>query len=113
MYQRWVPHVPDFGAWEGTNQRHNSTLAQNLGDHTMKTDDQDRLKNLLKQALLPVKDADNGPGHDLWPTLLARMEESIPERWPAIPLLDWALLAGLAALALFAPASIPVLLYNL
>lgn len=88
-------------------------MSENLGDYTVKTNDQDRVKDLLKQALSPVKDADNGPAHDLWPTLLARMEEPIPAHRLAIPLLDWALLAGLAALALLAPASIPVLLYNL
>ena len=28
VYQRWVPHVPDFGTWEGTNRRYKITLSE-------------------------------------------------------------------------------------
>jgi hypothetical protein len=78
-----------------------------------KIGDQDRLKDLLKLALPPVEGADDGPSRDLWPALLRRMEEQPASHWPRVHLLDLAMLAGLAALALFVPVSIPVLLYYL
>ena len=76
-------------------------------------DDEDRLKNLLKLALPPVEGADDGPSRDLWPVLLRRMVQPTASHWPEVHSLDLALLAGLTALALFVPVSIPVLLYYL
>ena len=75
--------------------------------------DRDRMKKLLKQALPPIEEADHDPRRDLWPALLRRMEEHPASHWPKVHLLDLAMLAGLAALALFVPVSIPVLLYYL
>jgi len=74
----------------------------------MKPDEQDRMKKLLQQALPPVQ-GDPEPGRDLWPHVLNRLEA----RPATLPWLDWALLAGLAALAAFFPASIPMFLYYL
>jgi hypothetical protein len=73
----------------------------------MNEHEQDRMKNLLKQALPPVE-ADAEPGRDLWPAVLKRVDAQ-----PAAPWFDWALAGGLAAMAVFFPASIPVLLYYL
>ncbi|MDR3727327.1 MAG: hypothetical protein P4K86_09825 [Terracidiphilus sp.] len=70
--------------------------------------DQDRMKKLLQQALPPME-GDPEPGRDLWPGVLGRMEA----RPATLPWFDWALLAGLAALAAFFPASIPLFLYYL
>lgn len=66
----------------------------------------DRLKEMLKQALPRV--ADGEPPRDLWPQVLRRMEQPA-----AVPWFDWALVAGLVGFAAFVPASIPVLLYYL
>jgi len=71
------------------------------------------MKKLLQQALPPVK-GDAEPDRDLWPAMLERLNAQ-PD---AVALagcawFDWALVAGLAALVAFFPASIPVLLYYL
>jgi hypothetical protein len=72
----------------------------------MNEHDQDRIKNLLKQALPPVG-GEAEPERDLWPAMLQRLD-----RTPAAaPWFDWALLAGMVGVAAFFPASIPVLLY--
>ena len=42
--------------------------------------DEDRMKKLLQQALPPVE-GDLGPGRDLWPAVLRRMDAR-PERVP-------------------------------
>jgi hypothetical protein len=74
----------------------------------MNAHDQDRMKKLFQQALPPVE-GDPEPGHDLWPAVLRRLDAQ-----PAtVPWFDWVLLAGLAALAAFFPASIPLFLYYL
>lgn len=74
----------------------------------METNSEDRMKELLRQALPPV-DVDAGPRRDLWPLALKRLDAR-----PAIlPWFDWALLAGLLALAALFPATIPVFLYYL
>ena len=69
---------------------------------------EDRLKELLQQALPPVE-GESEPGRDLWLALLKRLDAK-PAR---APWFDWALLACLVALAAFFPASIPVFLYYL
>jgi hypothetical protein len=72
----------------------------------------DKTRSLLQHSLPPVP-ADAAPAHDLWPNLRQRIHSdsvSVPRLVP-IPLFDWVVLAGLAAMAFFVPASIPVLLY--
>jgi hypothetical protein len=67
---------------------------------------EDRVKKLLKQALPPVE-GEQEPGCDLWPAVLKRLDaKPAPAPW-----FDWALLAGLVALVVCFPASIPVFLY--
>jgi hypothetical protein len=79
----------------------------------MNEHDQDRMKNLLRQALPPV-DGDAEPERDLWPAMLRHLDSTTAARpWFDAPLLDWALLAGLVGVVVFFPASIPVLLYCL
>ncbi len=73
----------------------------------MNAHDEDRIKQLLRQALPPVLDAE--PGHDLWPAVLRKLDA----RPASPPWFDWALAGGLIAFAAFAPSSIPVLLYYL
>lgn len=70
----------------------------------MNTNDEDRIKKLLHQALPP---ADGEPSRDLWPAVLRRVDA----KPTAVPWFDWALLAGLVGLAALFPASIPVLLF--
>jgi len=69
-------------------------------------DEQPRIEQLLRQLLPPVGDAE--PPHDLWPSVLRRLD-----RKQSPPLFDWALLAGLIGLAAVFPSAIPVLLYYL
>ena len=79
----------------------------------MNTQEEDRIKKLLQQALPPV-DAGAEPDRDLWPAVLRRLDG----RPTGAPLSSWAwfdgaLVAGLLAFAAFVPASIPVILYYL
>jgi hypothetical protein len=70
--------------------------------------DEERMKALLQQAL-PRVSSDAAPQRDLWPAMLHRLDAA-----PAAPpWFDWALLAGLIAMAAFFPVSIPVFFYYL
>lgn len=74
----------------------------------METNSENRMKELLREALPPV-DEGAEPARDLWPLLLARLDAR-----PAAPSwFDWAMIAGLLALAALFPAAIPVFLYYL
>ncbi len=72
----------------------------------MNAHDEERIKQMLKQSLAPMGAAE--PAHDLWPTLLRRLEAK-----PAPPWYDWALAGGLAVFSVALPTSIPVILYYL
>jgi hypothetical protein len=72
----------------------------------MNAHDQQRIEQLLKQALPPVGDAE--PAHDLWPSMLQRLDAGT-----ALPWFDWALAGGIAIFSLALPTSIPVILYYL
>jgi hypothetical protein len=75
--------------------------------------DEDRIKQLLRQAVPPVE-AEPEPRSDLWPAVLRRLDDhpaaNPPSRWVWF---DWALAAGLAVVTVSFPASIPLLLYYL
>jgi hypothetical protein len=73
--------------------------------------DDDRIKQLLRQALPPVE-SNAEPERDLWPAVLRRLDEDAAQR-KAVPWFDWALLGGLAVFAVSFPATIPVFLYYL
>lgn len=73
----------------------------------MNAHEEDRVKQLLKDALAPI--GESGPEHDLWPSMLRRLD--VPP--VSVPWFDWALAGGLAIFALAFPASIPVFLYYL
>jgi hypothetical protein len=66
----------------------------------------ERMKNLLKAAL-PRVGEDAEPRRDLWPDVLRQMSRGASR----VPWFDWALAAGLIALAAAFPSAIPVLLY--
>jgi hypothetical protein len=72
----------------------------------MNEQEQDRLKQILQEAVPPM-DGNPELGRDLWPAMLRRLDENPA----ALPWFDWALLAGLAGVVAFFPASIPLLLY--
>jgi hypothetical protein len=74
----------------------------------------DRMKKLLQQAVPPM-DAEAGPGRDLWPAILRRLDEQATQAHAGFnwAWFDGALAAGLTGLVLFFPASIPVILYYL
>jgi hypothetical protein len=67
----------------------------------------EELKKLLKEGLPRAGEAELR--HDLWPSMLRRLQEN-PIR---APWWDWALLAAASALILFFPGMIPALLYHL
>jgi hypothetical protein len=72
---------------------------------------QTRMKKLLHEALPPVA-GDAGPGRDLWPEVLRRLDARVSA--PASPGWVWfdgALLAGLVGLVAIFPTAIPVFLY--
>ena len=81
----------------------------------MNTHDENRMKKLLQQSLPPV-DGDAGPGRDLWPDVLRRLDVNLAAKSGATLSHGWAwfdgaLLAGLVALVVIFPATIPVFLY--
>jgi hypothetical protein len=93
----------------------------------MKKPDENRIKQLLQEALPPFGPAAE-PSRDLWPAVLRRLDQdsreplrvtagSVPHGavpWPhAVPWFDWAILAGLVLFAISFPATIPVFLYYL
>jgi hypothetical protein len=74
----------------------------------MKEANEERIKELLQQALRPA----SAPlPRDLWPQMLRRLDQRTPAS--AVPWFDWALLAVLAVCVLAFPHSITVLLYYL
>jgi hypothetical protein len=77
----------------------------------MNSHDQDRIEQLLREALPPMQPA--APGRDLWPALFKRLNARPVAVLRTVPLLDWALALGLAAFVAIAPATIPLLLYYL
>jgi hypothetical protein len=84
----------------------------------MNTLDEERMKKLLRQALPPVNGGD-GPGRDLWPDVLRRLNTTEAVRvmpgwaWFNSAWFDGALATGLVGFATFLPATIPVFLYYL
>jgi hypothetical protein len=68
------------------------------------------MKNLLKQAIAPVKDTELR--RDLWPQTLRKLDEQSALA-VNVPWFDWALAAILGAFLVVFPGSIPALLYHL
>lgn len=73
----------------------------------MNNEEQERMKNLLRQALPPAE-ANAEPARDLWPSVLRKLDERTMPPW-----FDWALVAGLGVCAVASPAWLPVILYFL
>ncbi len=74
----------------------------------MNPHDDKALRDLLKQSIAPVRDADLH--RDLWPRMLQRLDEAQPVR---VPWFDWVLAALASAALLFFPGVIPAVLYHL
>jgi hypothetical protein len=74
----------------------------------MNKNDEERLKELVRQAVPPVK-GEAEAEHDLWPAVLRQIDSKSAR----VPWFDWALAGGLAAMAVFFPAAVPILLYYL
>ena len=64
------------------------------------------IRKVLKDNIAPVQVELR---RDLWPQLLARMQE----RATSVPWFDWALLAALAIWLCLSPGTVPVLFYHL
>jgi len=89
--------------------------------HDEKHLDEDRIKQLLRQALPPVAPGAE-PARDLWPAVLRRLDAESAAPAPlaaarsapqSVPWFDWALIGGLAVFVASFPATIPVFLYYL
>ncbi len=79
----------------------------------MNAHDEDRIKQLLKQAVPPVV-AEAEPARDLWPQVLRRLDSATESAQPSLWVwVDLALLGGLAVMSASFPAMIPLLLYYL
>jgi hypothetical protein len=74
----------------------------------MNPHDDQALRDLLKQSIAPVRDAE--PRRDLWPQMLQRLDEAQPVR---VPWFDWVLAALASAVLIFFPSLIPAVLYHL
>jgi hypothetical protein len=70
--------------------------------------DDKALRDLLKQSVAPVRDAELR--RDLWPQMLQRLDEAQPVR---VPWFDWVLAALASAALIFFPGVIPAVLYHL
>lgn len=68
------------------------------------------MKELLKQAIAPVKDVELP--RDLWPQMLSHFREH-PAPARIVPWFDWALAALAGAALVFFPGVIPALFYHL
>ena len=74
----------------------------------MNPHDDKALRDLLKQSITPVRDAELR--RDLWPQMLQRLDEAQPVR---VPWFDWVLAALASAVLIFFPSVIPAVLYHL
>lgn len=74
----------------------------------MKEMNDERVKDLLKQALRPAR---TELQRDLWPQMLQHIDNHAPVK--AVPWFDLALLLVLVIFILAFPHSIPLLLYHL
>ena len=72
----------------------------------MNTHDEERMKQLLREALPPI--GTGGLDRDLWPMMQRRIEQR-----PTAPWFDWALAGGLTVFLVVFPTIIPVFLYCL
>lgn len=71
----------------------------------MRERDDEKIRAILKKAFPPVNAE---LGRDLWPAVLRKLDEP----GAPVPWYDWAMVALLAALFLFYPEFVPVLLYH-
>jgi hypothetical protein len=74
----------------------------------MNPHDDKALRDLLKQSIAPVRDAELR--RDLWPQMLQRLDAAQPVR---VPWFDWVLAALASAALIFFPGVIPAVLYHL
>lgn len=79
----------------------------------MNESERERIAKLLKKSVPRVGDA-VGPGRDLWPQMLRRLQEPAGlVVWFERAWFDGALLAAVVVWMAVFPAAIPVLLYHL
>lgn len=68
---------------------------------------------LLRNSIRAIGDHAE-PARDLWPAMQQRLhQQSQASAFKLVPWFDWALAAGLLAVGVLFPVSIPVLLYYL
>jgi hypothetical protein len=85
-------------------------MKQGTGNRVQGTEN---LAAMLRSAIPPVGE-DAGSERDLWPEMQARLRQ--PDAvigLRSVPWFDWALVGGVALLAVAFPSAVPVLLYYL
>jgi hypothetical protein len=87
-------------------------LRKDLSKQRPGKDEFEYLRETLRGAIAPLREFENGTDlrRDLWPDMLRRLEQAPPVR---VPWFDWVLLGVAGAAAIFFPALIPALLYQL
>ena len=87
-------------------------LRKDLSKQRPGKDEFEYFRETLRGAIAPLREFENGTDlrRDLWPDMLRRLEQARPV---GVPWFDWALLGVAGAAAIFFPALIPVLLYQL
>ena len=77
----------------------------------MNGENDEQLKQLIRQAIAPVKDAELH--RDLWPQMLKRLRREQQHQPVRVPWFDWVLAGVLGTMLVLFPGAIPALLYHL
>jgi hypothetical protein len=77
----------------------------------MNGENDEQLKQLIRQAIAPVKDAELH--RDLWPQMRKRLQREQQHEPVRVPWFDWVLAAVSCLILIFFPGVIPALLYHL
>jgi hypothetical protein len=77
----------------------------------MNSENDEQLKQLIRQAIAPVKDAELQ--RDLWPQMRKRLQREQQHEPVRIPWFDWVLAAVSCLILVLFPGVIPALLYHL
>jgi hypothetical protein len=77
----------------------------------MNSEHDEQLKQLIRQAISPVKDTELH--RDLWPQMLQRLQREQHHQPVRVPWFDWVLAAVSCLILVLFPSVIPALLYHL
>jgi hypothetical protein len=77
----------------------------------MNSENDEQLKQLIRQAIAPVKDAELQ--RDLWPQMRKRLQREQQHEPVRVPWFDWVLAVVSCLILVLFPGVIPALLYHL